>query len=66
MFSEIQGQWQERCVKGQLKNEGWGAEIGFPGIILDENAAEVRGFIFSSDELSEILPKLDEFEGEGY
>ena len=27
---------------------------------------EVRGFIFSSDELCKILPKLYEFEGEGY
>lgn len=66
MFSEIQGGSQEGCVKGRLKNEVWGAEIGFPGIVLDGNAVEVRGFIFSSDELCKILPKLYEFEGEGY
>lgn len=40
--------------------------MGYPGIDLDENGDEVHGFLFSSEELSGIWPKLDEFEGQAY
>ncbi|ATF95543.1 gamma-glutamylcyclotransferase family protein [Cedecea neteri] len=30
------GTWQEGHVVGSLLNKDWGAEMGFPGIVLDD------------------------------
>jgi len=49
-----------------LKEEGWGAEMGCPGIELNDNADEIKGFIFQSKNLSNHWNMLDDFEGEGY
>ena len=65
-LQDIKGYWKKGTVKGILKEEGWGADFGYPGIILDENASEVKGFIFTSNELDNKLSELDEFEGEEY
>lgn len=40
--------------------------MGFPGIELTADGAQVNGFVFSSDNLSAHWSMLDEFEGEGY
>ena len=66
ILSAIGGTWQPATVKGHLKQQGWGAEMGYPGLILDEAGEEVNGFIFSSGNLSEHWDALDEFEGEQY
>ena len=50
----------------RLLAEGWGAALGFPGIVLDEHGEPVRGLVFSSDELAAHWERLDAFEGEGY
>ena len=50
----------------QAISNGWGAALGFPGIVLDPNANTVSGLVFSSSELVHHLPRLDEFEGDGY
>ena len=62
----VPGDWEPATVKGVLLEQGWGAVVGFPGIVLDQNGEEVHGFIFSSDELSSHWARLDEFEGDGY
>ncbi|MEM6768042.1 MAG: gamma-glutamylcyclotransferase, partial [Bacteroidota bacterium] len=36
ILSSIGGSWQAGSVKGNLYEEGWGAVMGFPGIVLDE------------------------------
>ena len=33
---DIDGIWEEAIVKGILHQEGWGADMGYPGIILNE------------------------------
>jgi gamma-glutamylcyclotransferase (GGCT)/AIG2-like uncharacterized protein YtfP len=53
-------------VKGHLEQRGWGAEMGYPGLVLDEAGKEIKGFIFSSEHLNEHWDALDEFEGEQY
>ena len=54
-------------VAGELLHHGWGADIGFPGIVLDENGtAAVDGFLLSSEQLDDHWERLDAFEGEGY
>lgn len=35
MLAKIDGQWSVGTVRGHLVEKGWGAALGFPGIILD-------------------------------
>jgi gamma-glutamylcyclotransferase (GGCT)/AIG2-like uncharacterized protein YtfP len=66
ILSNIGGTWDKGSVKGVLKNEGWGAEMGFPGLTLDERGEEVKGFVFTSANLAQHWASLDEFEGDAY
>ena len=60
------GDWRQGTVRGRLYDEGWGATLGFPAIVLDEAAPEVELFILESNDLPAHWPRLDAFEGEGY
>ena len=40
--------------------------MGYPGIILDNNGNEIKGYIFCSDKLDDYWGELDDFEGEEY
>lgn len=66
VLADVQGEWQPATVMGTLFPEGWGAAVGYPGIILDRHGSEVAGFLLSSERLTEHWTRLDEFEGEGY
>lgn len=66
ILADIKGTWLAATVNGTLKEEGWGAEMGYPGIILDKSENEVEGFVFSSEELDKKWAMLDEFEGKEY
>ncbi len=66
VLTAIGGSWKTATVTGTLRNEGWGAEQGYPGIDLDENGREVEGFLFVSESLPDHWAALDEFEGEAY
>jgi gamma-glutamylcyclotransferase (GGCT)/AIG2-like uncharacterized protein YtfP len=66
VMADIPGEWEPATVRGRLHEEGWGAALGYPGIILGPEEGEVQGLLFSSPELGEHLERLDEFEGEGY
>ncbi len=66
VLTALGGIWQPATVKGHLKPQGWGAEMGYPGLVLDESGEEIKGFIFSSDHLGEHWDVLDDFEGEQY
>ena len=66
VLAGVPGRWEPATVKGTLLQEGWGAAVGYPGIVLDEPGGDVHGFIFSSAELSAHWARLDEFEGDGY
>ena len=62
----ISGTWETAKLRGTLIQEGWGAEMGCPGIIPSEDGDDVEGFVFSSKYLEDHWSMLDEFEGEGY
>ena len=62
----IGGSWEPATITGTLREEGWGAEMGYPGIDLDEHGGEVEGFLFTSENLSSQWASLDTFEGEAY
>lgn len=62
----IDGSWEAASVRGTLYPEGWGAAAGFPALVPDECGQVVEGFLFSSDQLADHWPRIDDFEGEGY
>ena len=66
VLADVPGKWEPATVTGRLLQEGWGAEAGYPGIVLDEHGSEVQGFLFSSKYLDDHWIRLDEFEGEDY
>lgn len=65
-ISALAGTWQRGTVKGKLLSSGWGAALGFPGLILDPLGPLVDVYLFESAELPEHWCRLDEFEGSGY
>ena len=64
--SMIAGNWSTGSVRGFLHEAGWGAELGFPGIVLDPAGPEVSVDLLDSNEIEAHLGRLDEFEGPGY
>jgi gamma-glutamylcyclotransferase (GGCT)/AIG2-like uncharacterized protein YtfP len=66
VLADVPGRWEPATVIGTLLPAGWGAAVGYPGIVLDEQGGEVEGLLFSSESLAEHWARLDEFEGEGY
>ena len=66
VLKAIGGSWEIASVRGTLRDTGWGAELGYPGIDLVKNGEEVEGFLFTSEALSDHWATLDEFEGEAY
>ncbi|MEM7195112.1 MAG: gamma-glutamylcyclotransferase family protein [Pseudomonadota bacterium] len=66
VLESIPGTWRPATLRGQLIQEGWGAELGSPGIVPDASREEVTGFLFSFDASPEHWIMLDEFEGDSY
>ncbi len=66
ILSQLGGTWEDGSVRGTLHQEGWGADMGYPGIILDPVCGPVEGFVFSSPRLVGHWKELDAFEGDAY
>tara|TARA_Y100000816_G_C25752181_1_gene395459 strand:+ start:68 stop:403 length:336 start_codon:yes stop_codon:yes gene_type:complete len=66
MMKDIPGVWKTAYFKGIVLKKDWGKWTGYPGIILDNEADEIKGYVFSSRELKEHWDRLDEFEGKDY
>ena len=66
ILEAVGGAWVTAVVSGTLREEGWGAEMGYPGIDLNGDGGKVEGFVFTSENLLGAWASLDEFEGEGY
>ncbi|MCF2858103.1 gamma-glutamylcyclotransferase [Pseudoalteromonas sp. SMS1] len=66
LLENIGGSFEKAFVKGDLFEEGWGAEQGYPGIKLNKEGAKIEGYIFISEALPNHWRALDEFEGAGY
>lgn len=64
--SALPGNWQRGTVKGKLFSSGWGAALGFPGLILDPLGPLVNVDLLESPDLPRHWDRLDEFEGPGY
>jgi gamma-glutamylcyclotransferase (GGCT)/AIG2-like uncharacterized protein YtfP len=66
VLAGLGGEWQPASVRGRLIQQGWGAEMGFPGMVLDAAGEEIAGLIFAAPTLADFWPTLDAFEGEQY
>ena len=65
-LSDLRGNWRQGTVRGRLVDAGWGAKLGFPGLVLDPTGEAIEVFVFESVELLKHWPRLDAFEGAGY
>lgn len=66
MLAPLAGRWRPASVRGTLHPEGWGAALGYPALVPEEDGDEVEGLLFSSPELAGHWDRIDRFEGEGY
>jgi len=62
----MNGRWLTGTVRGALVQQGWGAALGYPALILDPDGAPVEVQVFESTDLPSHWPRLDNFEGTGY
>lgn len=62
----LRGTWSTASVRGHLQNAGWGAGMGYPGLMLDPDGPEVEVFLFTSADLLAHWDRLDAFEGVEY
>ena len=62
----LSGAWQPGTVAGRLIQKGWGADLGYPAIILDQTGGAVPVQLFVSPDLPAHWARLDAFEGDGY
>ena len=62
----LEGRWRTGTVRGRRYDSGWGAALGFPGLVLDERGDAVEVQLLESPDLPAHWRRLDEFEGPGY
>lgn len=65
-LAAIQGEWSDGWVEGELHDQGWGAGMGFPGIVLRPGGRRVPVQVLESDDLPDHWERLDAFEGDQY
>ena len=66
VVAELGGTWRLGWVEGELHEQGWGAAIGFPGLVWRAGAPRVAVHILESAELPRHWDRLDAFEGREY
>ncbi len=60
-LSDLTGRWLRGRVRGSLVQAGWGAELGYPALVLNEEGAEFEVDVFESSALPEHWNRLDAF-----
>ena len=66
VLADLGGEWQPGVLRGRLFEAGWGAGMGYPALVLDEDGDEVQGQVLHASGLTSKWAELDEFEGEEY
>lgn len=66
MLEEVSGFWQPATLSGFLVDDGWGASMGYPGIIPSVEGKESEGVVYSSVALKGLRARIDAFEGNEY
>jgi gamma-glutamylcyclotransferase (GGCT)/AIG2-like uncharacterized protein YtfP len=62
----IPGRWVSGQVHGHLVEEGWGAALGYPALLLAPDGPPVDVQVLESADLPAHWARLDDFEGPGY
>ena len=65
-LAHLPGRWLVGLVRGSLIDAGWGAELGFPALVLDPDGSAIEVSVFESEALVDHWQRLDAFEGPGY
>lgn len=67
-IEHIEGIWQDAIIWGQLKNEGWGAALGYYGFVdgVTKDVQPIDAKVLRSPKLIDEYAFLDDFEGDGY
>jgi gamma-glutamylcyclotransferase (GGCT)/AIG2-like uncharacterized protein YtfP len=65
-LSDLPGRWLVGHVRGALVEAGWGATLGYPGMMPDPDGAPIEVHVFESEALVDHWQRLDAFEGPGY
>jgi gamma-glutamylcyclotransferase (GGCT)/AIG2-like uncharacterized protein YtfP len=65
-LAALKGRWLKGTVTGRLIEAGWGAALGFPGLVLDPEGPAVEVSLLESPDLPDHWPRLDALEGPGY
>ena len=65
-LSGLTGCWRQGTVRGWLRNAGWGAPLGYLGLVLDSAGPLFDVYLFESSDLPDHWSRLDEFEGPEY
>jgi len=65
-IATIAGRWMLGTLRGRLVPEGWGAALGYPGLVLDLEGPAVEAHVHESDDLPVHRARLDGFERPGY
>ncbi len=66
VLTDIGGEFAPAVIHGQLIEQGWGAALGYPGLVLGQGEDEIHGHVFTSPCLHQHWATLDEFEGPEY
>lgn len=65
-LSALSGRWLVGHVSGSLVQAGWGAELGYPGLIREADGPLIEVDVFESAVLAHHWHRLDAFEDSGY
>jgi gamma-glutamylcyclotransferase (GGCT)/AIG2-like uncharacterized protein YtfP len=65
-LAALAGRWLEGQVYGRLVEAGWGADLGFPALVLDPGGTAIDVQVLESADLPAHWSRLDQFEGPGY
>jgi len=66
LLASLVGEWRDGTVRGRLDERGWGATMGYPGLVCDRGGEEVAVRVFFSAALPAQWGRLDAFEGPSY
>lgn len=65
-LQSLNGRWSAGTVRGRLVEQGWGAGLGYPALILDTDGTHIDVHVFESPDLPSHWERLDLFEGTDY
>lgn len=66
VVAPLGGRWTGGRVRGHLHEPGWGAGVGYPGLVWDPGGAEVAVQVLESEALALDWERIDAFEGPDY